>query len=447
MWEPFLASRASRVDGALAASDGYVYAATRRSGLYRARHGREEWDLVGVAQHQAPERMVASGPHVLAKAGAELFLVGDAESRWRRSHLSSGVLGGMASGDDALYVAGEGLHGSGDGGRTWQSLGSGPLYGVCALNGRLYAGAAHLLFTTAAPTKAHQVDFGFKRSDDGGETWIDMSEGLPEFSSVFAIAGAGSSLLAWGNRGGWYAWRGDRWRPAPAVPGLVVRGVGAWFCAATEVGIVRSRDGGDTWEACAEGPASVSVESIVALNGGLYVGSADGIYASPDDGLHWRALVDGLRGRHVISLAASRANMYAGIGGGGVVRAPLPDVVADIDASGRRHLEWARLKGDAPAVEPSGLLASYPNPFNPETWIPYRLAEAADVSIVIRDTGGNITRRLAAGRREAGRYTTRSRAAHWDGRNDAGEAVSSGVYFVTLLAGSHVSTHRITLTK
>ena len=449
-WEPFLASRASRVDGTLAAADGYVYAATSRSGLYRARHGQEDWDLVGVAQHRAPKRMVASGSHVMARAGAEAFLVADTESRWRRSERSSALLGGMAADGSALYSAAyseDALARSVDGGRTWQPLGAGPVVGVCAVNGRVYAGAAQLAFT-AAPRKALRIGFGIRRSDDGGDTWIDMSDGLPEFFDVFEIAGAGSSVLAWGGHGDeWYAWRGDTWRPAPAVPGRVVRGVGAWFYAATEDGIVRSRDGGDTWEAFAEGLAGVSVESIVALSGGLYVGSADGVHTSPDDGLHWRPLAGGLHGKHVVSLATSRANMYAGIAGGGVARAPLPDVVAGVDASGRRHVEWARLKADAPAVEPYGPLASYPNPFNPETWIPYRLAEAADVSIVIRDAGGNITRRLAVGRREAGRYTTRSQAAHWDGRNDAGEGASSGVYFVTLRAGSLVSTHRITLTK
>ena len=80
----------------------------------------------------------------------------------------------------------------------------------------------------------------------------------------------------------------------------------------------------------------------------------------------------------------------------------------------------------------TALLANYPNPFNPETWIPYQLAKSSDVSITIYDARGSLVRRLALGHQPAGRYTNRSRAAYWDGRNALGEQVASGVYFYQL---------------
>ena len=78
------------------------------------------------------------------------------------------------------------------------------------------------------------------------------------------------------------------------------------------------------------------------------------------------------------------------------------------------------------------LLPNYPNPFNPETWIPYHLATATDVQITIYDATGSIVRRLDLGHQPAGYYTDRSRAAYWDGRNATGERVASGVYFYQL---------------
>ena len=80
------------------------------------------------------------------------------------------------------------------------------------------------------------------------------------------------------------------------------------------------------------------------------------------------------------------------------------------------------------------LMANYPNPFNPETWIPYQLASSSDVQIVIYDTRGTAIRHLTLGLQPAGYYTTRARAAYWDGRNGLGERVASGVYFYQLQA-------------
>ena len=80
------------------------------------------------------------------------------------------------------------------------------------------------------------------------------------------------------------------------------------------------------------------------------------------------------------------------------------------------------------------LLANYPNPFNPETWIPYHLAEAADVQINIYDMYGTVVRHLELGHQAAGYHMSRNQSAYWDGRNDFGERVASGVYFYQLQA-------------
>ena len=80
----------------------------------------------------------------------------------------------------------------------------------------------------------------------------------------------------------------------------------------------------------------------------------------------------------------------------------------------------------------TALLPNYPNPFNPETWIPYHLAKDANVTLSIYDTQGALVRRLELGHRFAGHYTQRGRAAYWNGRNHSGEAVASGIYFYQL---------------
>ncbi|MAF12913.1 hypothetical protein CMK11_20880 [Candidatus Poribacteria bacterium] len=93
------------------------------------------------------------------------------------------------------------------------------------------------------------------------------------------------------------------------------------------------------------------------------------------------------------------------------------------------------------------LRRNFPNPFNPETWVPFELYEDADVTVVFYDAGGRMVRRLELGGMSAGEYTTRGTAAHWDGRDTNGEPVGSGVYFVELRAGSHRETRRLVVRK
>ena len=106
-----------------------------------------------------------------------------------------------------------------------------------------------------------------------------------------------------------------------------------------------------------------------------------------------------------------------------------------------------RLENANRSVTETKLLPNYPNPFNPETWIPYQLAKAADVSVQIYDVGGRLVRTISVGFKPVGYYLTRERAAYWDGRNATGEPVSSGVYFLQFVAGDFSATQRIVILK
>ena len=100
-----------------------------------------------------------------------------------------------------------------------------------------------------------------------------------------------------------------------------------------------------------------------------------------------------------------------------------------------------------PAPEKTVLLANYPNPFNPETWIPYQLAQPAEVAVFIHTASGALVRTLPFGEKPAGSYQTKSRAAYWDGKNAQGEPVASGVYFYTLKAGQFTATRKMLILK
>ena len=95
----------------------------------------------------------------------------------------------------------------------------------------------------------------------------------------------------------------------------------------------------------------------------------------------------------------------------------------------------------------TSLLANYPNPFNPETWLPYQLASPVEVRIAIYAGDGQLIRKLDLGYQPAGFYESRSRAAYWDGKNAVGEPVASGVYFYTFTAGDFTATRRLLILK
>ena len=129
----------------------------------------------------------------------------------------------------------------------------------------------------------------------------------------------------------------------------------------------------------------------------------------------------------------------------------------------RRFRTWGDIKHAAadgtiytPVLSPSStalsplesaLLPNYPNPFNPETWIPYQLEKPAHVTLAIFDLNGKAVRSLAVGYQPAGIYRSRGRAAYWDGRNEMGERMGNGVYFCTLSAGDFSATRKMVVGK
>ena len=93
------------------------------------------------------------------------------------------------------------------------------------------------------------------------------------------------------------------------------------------------------------------------------------------------------------------------------------------------------------------LLANYPNPFNPETWIPFELSQDTEMTVTIYDVEGKRIRQLALGMVMVGRYTTADQAAYWDGKSETGEPVISGAYFYQLQASDYTETHKMVILK
>ena len=117
------------------------------------------------------------------------------------------------------------------------------------------------------------------------------------------------------------------------------------------------------------------------------------------------------------------------------------------DAMSQRGILYLKQLLAALTPKETQLFANYPNPFNPETWIPYQLAKSADVKISIYAADGKLIRLLDLGHQPIGIYQGKSRAAYWDGKNRLGEPVASGVYFYTLTAGDFTATRKMLIMK
>ena len=117
------------------------------------------------------------------------------------------------------------------------------------------------------------------------------------------------------------------------------------------------------------------------------------------------------------------------------------------DATLQRGILFLEQLSAALTPQETALLSNYPNPSNPETWIPYQLAAPADVTVTIYTVDGIVVRSLSLGHQPIGIYQGKSRAAYWDGRNALGEPVATGLYFYTLTAGEFTATRKMLIRK
>jgi hypothetical protein len=113
----------------------------------------------------------------------------------------------------------------------------------------------------------------------------------------------------------------------------------------------------------------------------------------------------------------------------------------DARAMDKKFSSWAI------APKHSALLQNFPNPFNPETWIPYQLKEGSEVAIRIYSLTGELVREIDLGYKSAGLYISQNRAAHWDGRNTSGEKTASGIYFYSIQARGFASTRKMVIAQ
>ena len=199
-------------------------------------------------------------------------------------------------------------------------------------------------------------------------------------------------------------------------------------------------------------PADVNADGIVNILDLTAV--TQGIDAA-NDGIHWLSLED------VEAALLAAAEQTADIEttpeapnalSGGIayrnVAAALADARLDKRIPETVLKELLHQLTEMKTIPPvSALFPNYPNPFNPETWIPYHLAQDAAVTLTIHNVRGDVVRTLMFGQQAAGVYESRGRAASWDGRNQIGEPVASGLYFYTLTAGDFTATRKLLIAK
>ena len=192
-----------------------------------------------------------------------------------------------------------------------------------------------------------------------------------------------------------------------------------------------------------EGTTGLKVQGFRVTVKNLSTGRAVVTVTTPDETGYRSTVVDIETGRaatvgDVLEISAQSTNPSVGV-------KPLQYTVTAEDVK-RSLIQLPTLVAYEIPTE-TELLTNYPNPFNPETWIPYRLAEEAFVTLTIYDGAGQIVRTLDVGHRIASAYENRSKAIYWDGRNELGEGVASGVYFYHLSAGDYSATRKMVILK
>ena len=189
--------------------------------------------------------------------------------------------------------------------------------------------------------------------------------------------------------------------------------------------------------------SGLKMEGVRVTVNNLSTDRAAAVVTAPDKGEYRLTFVDIETARaatvgDILEISAQSPNPFIGV-------EPLRYTITAEDVK-RSLIQLPELSAYKIPAE-TKLLKNYPNPFNPETWIPYRLAEDASVTLTIYDPRGQVVRALDMGHQVAAAYESRSKAIYWDGRNEFGEPVASGVYFYHLSADDYSATRKMVILK
>ncbi|MDQ1317919.1 MAG: hypothetical protein QG588_1574, partial [Candidatus Poribacteria bacterium] len=228
------------------------------------------------------------------------------------------------------------------------------------------------------------------------------------------------------------------------------------FSARYSGNIYRTKDGGYNWQSIG---SSLHIRSMcfVNMNLGWGIIYPNNIYHTEDGGKTWTFDTD-LPAVYLSDICYDGWDHIYVVGSWGFIARytdpNLPKVRGGryaeyaVDPKEKTTTEWGKLKmSTAFNIQPESteLYQNYPNPFNPETWIPFVLSDNANVEIAIYDISGKLIRKINLGYKPAGTYISQEKAVYWDGKNENGEKVTSGIYFYTIQAGNYTATRKMIL--
>ena len=280
-------------------------------------------------------------------------------------------------------------------------------------------------------------------STNNGASWTPVNTGLTN-TRIRALVVNGLNLFA-GTGGGVFLStnNGTSWVNAGLtntfVWSLAVNGSNL-FAGTHGGGVFLSANNGTSWTAVNNGLLNTGVLSLAVNGSNLFAGTGDGVFLSTNNGTSWTAVNTGLTSRIVDALAVNGSNLFAGTEDGGVWRRPLSEMVTGVE--------------DDFSQAPFGftLEQNYPNPFwseatsrsagNPATTIRYQLPTTTQVVLKIYNTFGQEVRTLVNARQPAG-----VNAVVWDGRDESGKEVSSGIYIYRLQTGESIQSRKLSFVR
>lgn len=408
-----------------------LYAGTGR-GIFHTSNSGASWTDVSFVSSTVRGLAVTPGGAILAGTENVIVRSSDAGATWTETDARVMAHDFTVSPSGSIFACtfSSGIFKSTDGGVTWTDSNN----DISELEVNTVAtvpngsGGTNILAGTYSGI--------FISTDDGGSWELREVNSMPFDFAVIPDGSGGHEILGGGEGGLWSSTNyGGTWSLLGL--GAIARSVVATndgaslFAGGETFGVYRSTDGGTNWTLVNSGLTDLRINTLLSPDGtNLFAAGAGGVFLSTDQGDHWTSVGTGLTaGVSSLTMSTDGTDLLAGTTEFGVWSRPLSEMLVPTGVN-------------AEAVPRGMSLRSYPNPFNPSTTIRYSLLETGRVRLAIYDVTGRLVRTLVDGVRDAG-----DQQVFWDGKDDRGSLVGSGVYVYQLEAGSKSLTRKMSLLR